>query len=258
MHTFVCRNVNLFSNLISQNLNAYFASGVTVASMVKFTTALVSPFIQRPPLFRVDFTCRYPFLWRRNSFSKYTYHKHKLHSAIVLLEHKRLFHAQEKLYKEISRCCRPFPTSVHRCVKYSILRVHLPPGGAWTPPPKKKKLPQAQLFNSFFTDVCMNTDRDFPNVVALPWVAGSKVAYLIRFSSTSSLFESLQCDRPFRLGSLKLEMRTKHKARVLRACSLIQCFAVFLVRRTCNKSSLLCRHLSQNYLKSQTPQHNSR
>jgi len=125
------------------------------------------------------------------------------------------------------------------------------------PLPPQKKLPPAQLFNSFFTDMCMNTDRDFPNVVALPWDAGSKVAYLIRLASPSSLFESLQCDRPFRLGSLKLEMRTKHKARVLRACGLIQCFAVFLVPRTSYKSSLLCRHLSQNYLMSQT-QHNSR
>lgn len=61
MHTFVCRNVNLFSNLTSQILDAYFASGVTVASVVKFTTAIVSPFIQHTPIFRVDFTCRYPF-----------------------------------------------------------------------------------------------------------------------------------------------------------------------------------------------------
>ena len=171
----------------------------------------------------------------------------------LLLEHKRLFHAQEKLYKEIARCCRPFPTFVYRCVKYSILHVRLPPGGTWTTtPPPQKKTSCLRLSYSFFTDMCMNTDRDFPNVVALPWVAGSKVAYLIRLASPSSLFESLQCDRPFRLGSLKLEMRTIHKTRVLRACSLIQCFAIFLVPRTFYKSSLLCRHLSQNYLKSQT------
>lgn len=132
MHTFVCRNVNLFSNLTSQNLDAYCASSVTVASMVKFTAALLSPFIQRTSLFRVDFTFRYPFLWRRNPFSNYTYHKHKLQSAIMLIKHKHLFYAQEKLYKEISRSCRPFPTFVCRCVKYSILRVHGPP------PPQKK------------------------------------------------------------------------------------------------------------------------
>jgi hypothetical protein len=96
-----------------------------LASMAKFTAALLSPFIQRTSLFRVEFTCRYPFLWRRNSFPNYTYHKHHLHSAIMLIKHKHLFHAQDKLYKEISRCCRPFPTCVCR-VKYSILRVHGP------------------------------------------------------------------------------------------------------------------------------------
>ena len=140
MHKFVCRNVNLFPNLTSQNLDAYCASGVTLASMVKFTAALLSPFIQCTSLFRVDFTCRYPFLWRRSSFSNYTYHKHKLRSAIMLIKHKHLFHAQNKLYKEISRCCRPFPTCVCRCMKYSILSVRLPPGGTWTPRKKNSFL----------------------------------------------------------------------------------------------------------------------
>ena len=124
MRTFVCRNVNLFPNLTSQNLGAYCASGLTVASMVKFTAALLSPFIQRTSLFRIDFTCQYPFLWRCNFFSNYTYHKHKLRSAIMLIKHKHLFHAREKLYSEISICCRRFSTCVYRCVKYSILRVH--------------------------------------------------------------------------------------------------------------------------------------
>jgi hypothetical protein len=131
MRTFVCRNVNLFPNLTSQNLGAYCASGVTVASMVTFIAALLRLFIQITYLFRVDFTCQYPFLWRRNSFSNYTYHKHKLHNAIMLIKHKHLFHAREKLYKEISRSCRRFSTCVCRCMKYSILRVH-------APPPKKK------------------------------------------------------------------------------------------------------------------------
>lgn len=103
----------------------------------------------------------------------------------------------------------------------------------------------------------MNTERDFPNIVALPRIAGSKVAYLIRLASPSGLFESLHRDRPFRLGILELEMRTKRKVRVLRTCSLIQCFAIFLVPRTSYKSCLLCGPLSWNYLNSQTPQHNS-
>lgn len=57
----------------------------------------------------------------------------------------------------------------------------------------------------------VNTETDFPNVVALPWFAGFNIAYLIRLSCSSRLLQSLQCDRPFRLGSLELEMRTKHK-----------------------------------------------
>jgi hypothetical protein len=127
-----------------------------------------------------------------------------------------------------------------------------------TPPPPKKRLPQAQFFNSLFTDMCTNTERNFPNIVALPWVAGSKVAYLMRLSSPSSLLESLQCDRPFRLGSLELETRAKDKVRVLNACIWIQSFAIFLVSRTFYKSCLLCGPLSRNYLSSQTPKHNSR
>ena len=84
--------------------------------------------------------------------------------------------------------------------------------------------------------MCINIETDFPNVVALLCFAGFNVAYLICLACPGRLLESLHCNRPFRLDSLELEMRTKYKLRVLIACSLVQCFLILLVPRAPYKS----------------------
>jgi hypothetical protein len=132
---------------------------------------------------------------------------------------------------------RPMFVVVWNIVSYDYvysLGVYAPP----PPPPltQKNSCLRLNYLIRFFIDISMNIETDFPKVVALPWIAGFNVAYLIRLACCSRLLEGLQCDRPFRLGSLKLEMRTKHKVRVLRTCSLMQCFAIFLVPRTSYKS----------------------
>jgi hypothetical protein len=72
------------------------------------------------------------------------------------------------------------------------------------PQQKKKTTASDLIIYSFCSDVCMNIETDFPNVVALPCFAGFNVAYLICLALSGRLLERLQCDRPFRLGSLEL------------------------------------------------------